>query len=232
VTPDARETARQPFRGATRVLSSLLSPLERRALLALAHRMPRWVNSDHLTALGLTAMVGAGLSFWLARVHPAGLVLVVVCLALNWFGDSLDGTLARVRGHERPRYGYYVDHIVDMLGATFLLGGLALSGYMTPLVALGVLAAFLLMSAEVFLAAHVLGEFQITYLGLGPTELRILLSIGTLALLVRPTVTLFGQDLRLFDVGGVGAIAGLAAIFVTTAIRHTAALYKAERRPR
>src|SRR4029077_10212583 len=100
------------------------------------HRMPAHVNSDHLTALALAAMLGAGLSFWLARVSSAGLVLGVMCLAVNWFGDSLDGTLARVRHHERPRYGFYVDHVVDAFGALFLLGGMALSGYMATSVPL------------------------------------------------------------------------------------------------
>ena len=133
-------------------------------------------------------MLGAGLSFWAASVQPACVVLVVVCLAINWFGDSLDGTLARVRKHERPRYGYYVDHMVDMLGMLFLFGGLALSGYMSPLVALGLVVAYFMMSIEVFLAAHTLGQFQITYLMMGPTELRIILSAGALWLLVRPNV--------------------------------------------
>jgi len=217
-----------PFRGATRVISSVLSPLERRTLRFLAERMPAWVNSDHLTGLGLLAMLGAGVSFWLSRDWPGGLVLVCVCLAINWFGDSLDGTLARVRHHERPRYGFYVDHMVDAFGALFLLGGLALSGFMTPLIAMGVLIAYLMMSIEVYLAAHTLGEFKITYAGMGPTELRILLSIGALYLLFRQHATLFGQKFLLFDVGGVVAMGVLLVILVTTTIGHTRALYRAE----
>ena len=217
-----------PFKGATRVISSVLSPLERRTLRFLAERMPAWVNSDHLTLLGLVAMLGAGLSFWLAKDWPGGLPLVVVCLAVNWFGDSLDGTLARVRHHERPRYGFYVDHMVDAFGALFLLGGLGLSGYMSPMIAIGVLVAYLMMSIEVYLAAHTLGEFKITYVGMGPTELRILLSIGALYLLVRPQVTILGDKYLLFDVGGVAAIVVLLASLVTTTIGHTRALYKAE----
>src|SRR6185369_4737790 len=115
------------FREAGRSLTSILAPLEKRTLLWLAARLPLWVNSDHLTALALAAMLLAGLSYWLARVSAAGLLLVVVCLAVNWFGDSLDGTLARVRQHQRPRYGFYVDHVVDAAGAACLLGGLGLS---------------------------------------------------------------------------------------------------------
>jgi archaetidylinositol phosphate synthase len=218
----------RPFRDATRVLSSILSPLEKRVLLFLAHRMPARVNSDHLTALALAAMLGAGLSFWAARAYPACVVLVVVCLALNWFGDSLDGTLARVRQHERPRYGYYVDHMVDMLGMLFLFGGLGLSGFMNPLVAMSLVIAYFMVSMEVFLAAHTLGQFQITYAGMGPTELRIVLSIGALWLLVKPTVTILGHQFRLFDIGGGVAIAGLVAILVMTTVAHTKALYVAE----
>ena len=221
-------TQPHPFRNATRVLTSVLSPLEKRTLRFLAERMPNWVNSDHLTVLGLAAMLGAGLSFWVASIWPGGLVLVVVSLAINWFGDSLDGTLARVRGHERPRYGYYVDHVVDVFGALFLLGGLALSGYMSPLVAMGLLIAYLMMSIEVYLAAHTLGQFKITYLMMGPTELRILLSIGALRLLVQPEVTILGGTFRLFDVGGVVAIAGLLTILLVTSASHTRTLYRAE----
>lgn len=221
-----------PFKDATRILSSVLAPLERRVLLYLAARMPARINSDHLTILALLAMLGAGLSFWLASVNQAGLVFVVVCLALNWFGDSLDGTLARFRQHQRPRYGYYIDHVVDAFGAIFLLGGLAMSGYMHPLVAMGLLIAYFAMSIEVYLAAQALGEFRLTYFQMGPTELRIVLSIGALWLMVKPNVILFGHAYRLFDVGGVAAILGLGFTLLVTVIRHTRTLYKLEPIPR
>lgn len=216
------------YADATRVLSSVLSRLEKRVLLSLAARIPPAINSDHLTALALAAMLGAGLSFWAAGSRPGFAVLVVVCLAVNWFGDSLDGTLARVRKHERPRYGYYVDHMVDMVGTLFLFGGLGLSGYMNPLIAMGVVVAYFMMSMEVFLAAHTLGRFQITYMGMGPTELRIILSAGALWLLVRPTVIILGHTFRLFDVGGVIAISALVVILLPTAAAHTRTLYLAE----
>ena len=134
----------------------------------------------------------ASLSFALARLFPVALLGVAVGLAINWFGDSLDGTLARVRRQERPRYGFYVDHVLDVVGATMLMGGMALSGFMTPLVALGVLVAYLLVSAEVFLATAVGGEFRLSFVRIGPTELRILLSAGACALLEWPTVRLPG----------------------------------------
>ena len=219
------------FVEASRVLTSLTAPLEKRCLIWLAQRMPSWVNSDHLTALALASMFLAGASYTLASVSPVGLVLVVPCLALNWFGDSLDGTLARVRGHQRPRYGFYVDHIVDAAGTTALLGGLALSGYMSPLIALGLLIGYLLVSIEAFLATHCLGSFTLSFMKLGPTELRILLAIGTVTLLVHPQATIAGYEFQLFDVGGLAGIVGLTGAFVTVAIRNTRALYRAEPLP-
>ena len=221
-----------PFRDATRVLNSVLAPLEKRCLIWMAERMPRAVNSDHLTVLALVSMLGAGLSYWLSSTHAIGLHLVNLCLALNWFGDSLDGTLARVRQHQRPRYGYYVDHVVDAFGALFLLGGLALSGYMSPFVALALLAAYFMVSIEVYLAAQALGKFKISAFKIGPTELRILLAIGNLVLLVHPMSTIFGRTYRLFDVGGLVAATGLLVTLVITAIVHTRQLYKLEPIPR
>ena len=218
----------KPFKDATRVLSSPLAALEKRTLIWLAHRIPSSINSDHLTLLALAAMLGAGLSYWLASITPIGLLLVILCLAVNWFGDSLDGTLARVRQHQRPRYGFYVDHVVDALGSVFLFGGMALSGFMSPLVALGLLIAYMLLSIEVYLAAYSVGTFRITHFKMGPTELRILLAIGNLVLLVHPMATLFGRTFLLFDVGGVVAIAGLFVTFVASAARNIRTLYRAE----
>ncbi len=229
--PPAAPTRPGAYRAAPRVLTSVLAPFEKRVLLWLAVRLPRRVNSDHLTFLALAAMFGAGLSFWLARVTPLGLALVVFCLAVNWFGDSLDGTLARVRRQERPRYGFYVDHVCDVLGTAFLLGGLALSGYMTPVVALALLAVYSMVLAETFLATHSVGTFTMSLFKIGPTELRVLLAIGTLALAVHPQATLFGRTFLLFDVGGVCAIAGLFAAFLTSAAGNTRALARAEPRP-
>jgi len=221
----------EPYRNPTRVLTSVLAPLEKRVLLWMAVRMPSWVHSDHLTGLALAAMLGAGLSFWLASVTPIGLVLVAVCLAVNWFGDSLDGTLARVRHHERPRYGFYVDHVVDLFGTLFLLAGLAISGYMAPLLAVALLAVYFMLSAEIYLATHTIGRFTMSMFRIGPTELRILLAVGTLMLGVRPTVDFFGQTVRLFDVGGVCAIAGLLVALVVSAVSNTRTLYRAEPLP-
>lgn len=207
----------------------LLARAERRALEYMAARMPAWVNSDHLTLLGLCAMLLAGVAYWAASWNRLALVMVVVALALNWFGDSLDGTLARVRNRQRPQYGFYVDHVVDLLGTFFLIGGLALSGYMSPLVALGVLVAFLMVEAEVYLATHVRRVFRMAFMRIGPTELRVILAVGTLYLLYKPWVQLgsVGRFL-LFDVGGIVSIAGMGVALVVSAVRNTRALYKAE----
>jgi archaetidylinositol phosphate synthase len=215
-----------------RINHGLLASLEKRALTWIAHHLPRWVTSDQLTMLALAAMAGAGASFWLAGRRPLAVWGVVIALAVNWFGDSLDGTLARVRKAERPRFGYYVDHVLDIVGTSLLLGGLALSGYMTPVIAFLVLAAYLLVSAEVFLATAVHGRFRMSFAGFGPTELRIVLGIGALGLLYWPTVSPFGVGpFLLFDVGGVAAVVGLVGALAAAVTRTTVELYKAEPLP-
>lgn len=210
---------------------SFLAAPEKRLLIWIAHRLPPGINSDHLTLLALGAMFLAGGAFAAARLEPLTLWLVVLALALNWFGDSLDGTLARVRRVERPRYGFYVDHVLDIVGTTALMGGLAVSGYMTPVIAIATLAAYLLVSAEVFLSTAAQGVFRMSFLRFGPTELRIALAIGAVALFGDPRVDLgaFGQP-RLFDVGGAVASAGMLAALAYAVGRNTAALAQLEPR--
>ena len=220
------------FVEARRSYTGLLTGTERRVLIWLAERMPSSVNSDHLTLLALISMFLVGLSFAVSPQYPAALVAVVVFLALNWFGDSLDGTLARVRNHQRPRYGFYVDHVLDAFGVLFVFGGLALSGHMAPLVAAGFLVTYYILSIEVYLATYCLGTFRMSFWGWGPTELRLLLAAGALTLLVKPVVTIAGISLRLFDVGGVVAIAGLLVTVMVSIASNTRALYLAEPVPR
>ena len=126
--------------------------------------------------------------------------MVILCIALNWLGDSLDGTLARVRRQQRPRYGFYVDHMVDIFGSVALLGGLGWSGLVHWQVAVGMLVGFLLLSGESYLATYTLGQFELSQGLFGPTELRILLVMGNLALLRSPYATVFGHRLLLFDI--------------------------------
>jgi archaetidylinositol phosphate synthase len=220
-----------PRSDATRVQESWVASAEKRALVGLAERTPQWINPDHLTALGLAAQVGAGVGYALAAGNRFWLLAVIVFLALNWLGDSLDGTLARVRQRQRPRYGFYVDHMVDSFGALALMGGLAISGYMHPAIAIGLLIAFLLLSIQSYLATHVLGEFRLSFWKFGPTELRILLAVGNLALLWKPLVHLFGAQFRLFDVGGAIGLVGMSAMAILFTLKNTVRLYREERIP-
>lgn len=218
----------QPAQIHERENRSLSAAAEKRALIWMAMRMPHWVSSDHLTALGFGGMLFAGLSYWAASYDRLALLLVVVGLTINWFGDSLDGTLARVRGKLRPRYGFYVDHVVDIFGTLSLLGGLAFSGFMSPAVAMGLLLAFVVLNAHVYLATHVMGTFRMSFWKFGPTELRILLAIGTLMLLIRPEVQLLGRKFLLFDVGGAVAIVGMSMVVLYSVVWNTIILYRAE----
>jgi phosphatidylglycerophosphate synthase len=216
-----------------RINQGLLAAAEKRLLVWIAQRLPPWVTSDDLTLLALLSMGGVGVSFWLMSRHGTiGAVGVAACLALNWFGDSLDGTLARVRRQERPRFGYYVDHVLDITGATLLFAGLSLSGLMTPVVAIGVLAAYLLVAGEVFLATAVHGQFRMSFAGFGPTELRLVLAAGAFASLRWPSVRPFGLGpYLLFDVGGAVAILGLLVALVVSTARTTLQLYRGEPLP-
>jgi len=206
--------------------TSLTAASEKRLLIWIAGRLPRWINSDHLTFTGFAAMAGIGACFW---AGGQALALVIPLLILNWFGDSLDGTVARVRRCERPRYGYYVDHVLDAIGFGALFGGLVLGGFMSPVIGLGFLSAYYLLVAEISMATHARGTFRMSFGQVGPTELRILLAIGTLQLMRSAFVTPFGHSFLLFDVGGAVGIAGLLLTFAGSALTNGMALYKEER---
>jgi phosphatidylglycerophosphate synthase len=219
------------FHTARRVNRALTASLEKRALQWMAERAPRWLTSDQLTLLGLGAQVGAGICYALARYNRRALLLVILCLALNWLGDSMDGTLARVRRQQRPRYGFYVDHMVDIFGSVALMCGLGCSGLLHWPTAIAMLVAFLLLSSESYLATYTLSCFQLSQGIFGPTEIRILLIIGNLALLHSPYATLFGHRMLLFDLGGTIAAAGMFAMAIMVTLRHTAQLYRQEPLP-
>jgi phosphatidylglycerophosphate synthase len=210
---------------------SPLAAVEKALLISIAGRLPAWVTSDRLSALGLASMAGGAGAMWIAASQPEiGLPLFVVCLVLNWFGDSLDGTVARVRKLERPRYGYYLDHVLDLTGVAILFAGFALSGYMHSTAALLVVASYFLVSAESFLATHSRGVFNMSFAGFGPTELRILLAIGALSIFLNSGwVNPFGLGrVRLFDLGGAIGSAGMVLAFVAMAVRNGRALYLEE----
>ena len=217
------------FRTAEREHHSILSSLEKRALIWIAQRLPSWVTSDQLTILGFVALIGVGLSYWYARFSPAGLLWVILFFALNWFGDSLDGTLARVRQKQRPRYGFYVDHVLDACGSVFVFGGLAASGYMGERIAVGLLIAYCLLSIEVYLATYTVGKFHLSFAMFSPTELRLLLIVGNIALLFHPYALIGSHQYRLFDVGGAIGILGIAIALLVSIAKHTCYLYNAER---
>ena len=219
------------FAPASRINQALTASIEKRALQWMAERAPKWLSSDQLTLLGLCAQVGAGVFYGLARYDRRALLLVILCMVLNWLGDSLDGTLARVRRQQRPRYGFYVDHMVDMFGAIALMSGLGCSGLLHWQAAIAMLVGFLLLSSESFLATYTLSCFQMSQGIFGPTELRILLIIGNLALLRSPRCTVFGHKMLLFDLGGTIASACMLAIAVFVTARHTAQLYREEPLP-
>ena len=217
------------FKDAKREVEGILAPLERRVLRWLAERMPPQVNSDHLTLLGFLAMALAGTFYALSARNSNFLHLVNVSLALNWFGDSLDGSLARYRNRLRPRYGFYVDHIVDTYGVFFLIGGLMLSGYMSERVGLWLLIAYYAVNINIYLVTYVLGVFKISFGWFGGSELRILLVVANLILLVTPAVTLWGKTFLLFDLLGAVGIAGMTGVLLVSSVSHTRKLYNLER---
>lgn len=221
----------EPRCDAAREQMSLLTPLEKSVLAWLARHMPAWVNSDHLSVLGFLGMLLAGACYAASRHDPRMLHMVNLCLAINWFGDSLDGTVARYRNRQRPRYGFYVDHIIDTFGAAFLIGGLALSGYMSERVAAALLVVFLMLAINSYLAAYALGKFQLSHWMMGPTEIRILLIAGNIALFNHSHTQIFGRRFLLFDVGGVISIVGMSSMLVVSSIRNTCTLYDEERLP-
>jgi archaetidylinositol phosphate synthase len=219
------------FVSASRRNHSLTASMERRALVWMAEHAPAWLTSDQLTVVGLTAQLGAGVFYVVARYHRSALLLVILCLVLNWLGDSLDGTLARVRKQQRPRYGFYVDHMVDIFGSIALMCGLGSSGFLHWPIAIAMLIAFLVLAGESYLATYTLSCFQLSQGMFGPTEIRILLIIGNLALLRSPFAAVFGHKLLLFDLGGGIAAVVMSVMAILVALRHTALLYREEPLP-
>ena len=213
------------FRHAIRLQQSILAKPEKELLIWMSKRTPGWINSDHLTLIGFLAQLLTGVSYALVSSGRVWLFCASAFLVLNWFGDSMDGTLARVRNCQRPRYGFYVDHMLDSIGAVALMAGLAHSGLMNPWIATSLLILFLLLSIQSYLATYTLGEFHMSFWSFGPTELRLLLIVGNLAVLRWPTV-LNGH--RLFDIGGVSGVAGMAIMLLFFTARNIARLHGEE----
>jgi phosphatidylglycerophosphate synthase len=217
------------FQEARREHASLTAAVEKRLLVWLAERLPPWINADHLTALGLVAFALGGTAYWMCRREPLFLHAVNLCLVLNWLGDSLDGTVARVRKKLRPRYGFYVDHMVDALAALLLLLGLAFSSLVTPAVAIALLVAYFFLTINMGYATHALGVFKISFGAVGGTEMRILLALVNLAVLRWPRVTLLGREWLLFDLVGLAATVAVAFTALRSTAQVTKRLYDMER---
>jgi archaetidylinositol phosphate synthase len=230
-TQAAATQEERAFQSARRVNQALTASLEKRALKWMAERAPKWVTSDRLTVLGLGAQIGAGICYALSGHDRQFLLLVILCVVLNWLGDSMDGTLARVRKQQRPRYGFYVDHMVDIIGTVALMCGLGFSGFLHWQTAIAMLIAFLILSSESYLATYALSRFQLSQGIFGPTEIRILLIMGNVALLRSPYSTLFGHRMLLFDLGGTIAAISMFATALVITVCHTAELYRQEPLP-
>jgi archaetidylinositol phosphate synthase len=216
------------FVDAVRVHNALTAKIEKRVLNWMGERLPAAIHSDHLTGLALAAQILAGAAYAMASHDGGALWLVNFFLVLNWFGDSLDGTVARIRNQQRPRYGFYVDHIADAFGALALMAGLGCSGYLHWQIAAGMLVCFYALSIESYLATYTIGRFHLSHGIFGPTEIRILLAVGNAFVCTHPYVNVASRHFLLFDFGGAVAIAGMAVMFLSASVRHTALLYRQE----
>ena len=215
---------------AIREKAFLLARPEARALEWIARRLPRFVMPDHLTLLGVLAAVGIAAAYALSNRDPVWLWAASGLLVVHWLGDSLDGTLARVRRSERPRYGYYLDHLVDAI-ATALIGiGLGLSPYMLLTTGLVIVVAYLVLSINTYLETNVLGVFSLGYGRLGPTEARLaLIAVNTLlALGIAPAVSVVGVGVTVLDVAGLAVAALMVAGLATRAARNLRELARLE----
>lgn len=213
----------------TRRATFVLSELEKRLLLRIAHRLPRWVLPDHLTLLGMLGSALITTAYVLSNQASWWLWIASLGFVVNWFGDSLDGTTARVRRIQRPRYGFYLDHLTDAFSTLAIGLGLGLSPYMLLAVGLAIVVGYLILSINVYLESQVLGDFRYGYGVVGPTETRlILIGLNTLAVLVGPIPrTVFGVQATVFDLFGLAAVGGMLLMLarrVTRNLRNLARL--------
>ena len=216
--------------GGKRELTFLLANLERPVLLWLAARVPRTIRSNHLTGLGVLGATGAGVAYALTNHSHGWLWVASAMLVVNWVGDSLDGTLARVRGTQRPKYGYYLDHVVDAYSTTIIGLGLGLSPYVYLAIALGIVIVYLAMSINVYLESTVFGVFKISYGRVGPTEVRlILILLNTIAVITAGWPYPLGIPITLVANWTLGIVlAGMVLLFIGRFARNLYKLNKLE----
>ena len=210
---------------AARIQTSVLNALEKKVLVWLAQRQPRWVTSDMLTYIGVLGAVVIAAGYILASHNINFLWLSSLGFIINWYGDSLDGTLARVRKTQRPIYGYYLDHTVDAINEVMIFVGVGLSGLMHLEIALLALVIYLLMTINVSINAHLKKEFKLTYAKMGPTEFRIIMIlINTLFATISPlrefshSFVIFGSEFtfKALDYIGIAIVIILAMMHLTT----------------
>lgn len=211
-----------------RINDIFLGPLERPALQWLAAHMPSWVMPDTLTAVGVLGAIVIMVSYWLTNYDKAFLWLASLWLVINWFGDSLDGTLARYRKIQRPKYGFFVDHTVDAFNEVLIILGLGLSPYVKFDIALLALVGYLLMSVQTFIRTCVSGVFQISYGKIGPTEVRVIvIAANTLMFFIgNPSIELPLGTTSVYDLIIFTIAIALFAVFIGSSIREARRLSK------
>ncbi|MBE6234428.1 MAG: CDP-alcohol phosphatidyltransferase [Bacteroidales bacterium] len=205
-----------------RIQTSVLNALEKKILIWLAERQPKWITSDVLTFIGVIGSIVVAIGYALSNYNVAWLWLATAGFFINWYGDSLDGTLARVRNTQRPIYGFYLDHCVDGITMTIMCVGAGLSQMLNLSIAMGVLVVYLLLSISVYINAHLKGEFKLTFAGMGPTEFRlIMMIINTIFIYASPVrdfemdICVLGNNMCLgsFDFIGLVIMVILAVIY-------------------
>ncbi len=223
-----------------RIQTSILNGIERKVLVWLAERQPRWVVSDTLTFVGFLGSVIIALGYILTNLDYRWLWLASLGFVINWYGDSLDGSVARVRKTQRPVYGFYIDHTMDVINEIFMLVGVGLSMLMRFDIAMLILVMYLALTINVDTNAHLKNEFKLTYGGFGPTEFRILVIIvNTLFIFIRPLrefmadITLFGHSISLsaMDIFGIAVLAILTIIYIATVVSDARGYAKADPMP-
>ena len=226
---------------AVRIQTSVLNELEKKVLVYLAKRQPKWMTSDILTYIGTFGAVVIAAGYILSAWNINFLWLSFLGFVINWYGDSLDGTLARVRNTQRPVYGYYIDHTIDAINEVMIFVGVGLSGLMHLEIALLALVMYLLMTINVSINAHLKREFRLTYAKMGPTEFRlIMILLNTCFVLIRPlrdfshSISAFGHEitLRALDYIGIVIVVILAIIHIITVIDDARGYAKADPMPK
>jgi archaetidylinositol phosphate synthase len=226
-----KETTAMPSAESPRDKDFVLAKAEQRVLHAIAERLPARVLPDHLTALGVLAALGIAAAYVLSNEHPAWLLVATALLAVHWLGDSLDGTLARVRKIERPTYGYYLDHLVDGLATAAIGIGLGLSPHMLLATGLVIVVVYLLLSINTYLETSAFGVFRLGYGRIGPTEARIGLAGVNLAMFAGLALdaTVLGVGVTVLDLVGLVAAGGMLVALLVRAAHNLRVL--AEREP-